>query len=228
MEMVYVPGGTFEMGSIDGDVDEQPVHAVTLDSFWIDRTEVTNAQYARCVADGRCSPPSETGSFTRGSYYGDSQFDEYSVIYVSWHDADTYCQWAGGRLPTEAVWEYAARGRDGHIYPWGSASPDDTLLNYNKNVGDTTRVGSYPGGASWVGATDMAGNVHELVADWKGEYSSEAQTDPKGSATGTSKVVRGGSWDGDKRDVRAARRSEVDPVVRFYDIGFRCVVKLGN
>lgn len=97
--MVYVPGGTFQMGSSGGLDRERPVHRVTLDSFWIDQTEVTNAQYARCVADGACGPPSVSVSYTRGSYYGDSQYSKYPVIYVSWNDATAYCEWVGGRLP---------------------------------------------------------------------------------------------------------------------------------
>jgi formylglycine-generating enzyme required for sulfatase activity len=158
MVMVYVPGGTFQMGSADEDPDEQPVHSVTLNGFWIDRTEVTNAQYAHCVGDGICIAPVGSDSSTHDSYYGVSEFDDYPVIFVNWNRADTYCQWAGGRLPTEAEWEYAARGPDGNVYPWGNDAPHDTLLNYHQNIGDTTEVGSYPGGASWVGAMDMAGN----------------------------------------------------------------------
>jgi len=246
MQMVYVPGGTFDMGSTDAEVDaalepceqdrggseycprdyyerETPRHSVTLDAFWIDRTEVTNSQYARCVADGTCSPPL-SGSLTHESYYGDSQFDEFPVIYVNWSDADTYCRWAGGRLPTEAEWEYAARGPDGNVYPWGSDPPDDTLLNYNWNVGDTTQVGSYPRGASWVGAMSMAGNVQEWVADWYGEYPSGPQTSPKGPETGDYKVVRGSSYDHDVEWVRAALRFNNHPAARPQVTGFRCVV----
>jgi formylglycine-generating enzyme required for sulfatase activity len=224
MEMVYVPGGTFRMGSTEGHSREQPVHVVTLDSFWIDRTEVANSQYARCVVDGICSLPSSTGSYTRDSYYGDSEYDDYPVIYVSWYDADAYCQWAGGRLPTEAEWEYAARGPDGHIYPWGNDSPNDTLVNYDGNVGDTTRVGSYPGGASWVGALDMAGNVWEKVADWYGEYPSEAQTNPTGPETGDRKISRGGSWTFNEDGVRADHRRYSTPDDRHFLSGFRCAV----
>jgi formylglycine-generating enzyme required for sulfatase activity len=229
MEMVYVPGGTFQMGSTDGLAgNEQPVHAVTLDGFWIDQTEVTNSQYARCFADGICFSPSKSGSSTRDSYYGDSQFDDYPVLYVSWYDAATYCGWAGGRLPSEAEWEYAARGPDGHIYPWGNDYPDGGLLNYGEFVGDTAQVGSYPDGASWVGAMDMAGNVWEWVNDWYGEYSSEVQTNPKGPETGEERVLRGGSWYGIREWLRAASRGSVPPVVRTDYYGFRCVVEPSN
>ena len=230
MEMVYTPGGAFEMGSTDGDADERPVHTVTLEGFWIDRTEVTNVQYARCVADGTCGPPSETDSATQGSYYGDSRSDDYPVIYVSWHDAETYCHWSGGRLPTEAEWEYAARGPDGHIYPWGDDAPNDALLNYEENVGDTTQVGAYPDGATWVGAMDMAGNVWEWVSDWyAGDYyASSPALAPKGPETGNLKVLRGGSWFNDEAYVRAATRSSDLPENRIYDVGFRCVVGAGD
>jgi formylglycine-generating enzyme required for sulfatase activity len=228
MVMVYVPGGTFQMGSAEGRSDEQPVHTVTLDGFWIDETEVTNAQYARCVAAGMCSPPSELRSRTRDSYYGDSQYDDYPVIWVSWDDATTYCQWAGGRLPTEAEWENAARGPDGRVYPWGNDPPNDTLANYALNVGDTTTVGSYPEGQSWVGAMDMAGNVLEWVNDWYGSYPSEPQVNPTGPASGPGRVLRGGAWSHDEEFVRAASRDFGHPDARVGGVGFRCVVEPGN
>jgi formylglycine-generating enzyme required for sulfatase activity len=252
MEMVYVPGGTFEMGSTDTEIetafdqceqhlrigqcerswfeDESPLHSVTLDSFWIDRVEVTNEQYARCVADGICSPPSELGSRTRDSYYGDTQFDDYPVLYLSWPDADTYCQWAGGRLPTEAEWEYAARGPDSVTFPWGNDPPDDSLLSYNENVGDATEVGAYPGGVSWVGAMDMAGNVWEWVTDWydSGYYASSPSHNPKGPETGDRKVLRGGSYHDDEQSVRAADRLNYPPAIRSVLVGFRCVVEPGD
>jgi formylglycine-generating enzyme required for sulfatase activity len=245
MVMVFVPKGTFEMGDTadaalaecqkysrdcrrEYFTDEEPPHTVTLDAFWIDRTEVTNAHYARCVAAGVCNPPSESSSSTRKSYYGDSQYDEYPVIYVSWDDATTYCKWAGGRLPTEAEWERAARGPDGRIYPWGNDPPDDMLLNYNWHVGDTTKVGSYPKGQSWAGALDMAGNVLEWVNDWYGDYPSGPQVNPSGPASGQWRVLRGGSWSHDPEDVRAAFRSDLHPDYRDDDYGFRCVVAPGG
>jgi formylglycine-generating enzyme required for sulfatase activity len=224
MVMFYVPGGTFQMGG----ADEQPVHSVTLDGFWIDQTEVTNAQYARCVAAGMCRSPSPLSSPTRDSYYGDSQYDDYPVIWVSWDDAAPYCLWAGGRLPTEAEWEYAARGPDGHVYPWGNDPPNYALANYGFNVGDTTKVGSYPDGESWVGALDMAGNVWEWVNDWFGSYPSEPQVNPTGPASREYRVLRGGSWYGSGEHVRAAGRDYSLPDNRFGGVGFRCVVEPGS
>jgi formylglycine-generating enzyme required for sulfatase activity len=228
MVMFYVPGGIFQMGSAEGNPDEQPVHSVTLDGFWIDETEVTNAQYARCVATSVCSSPSESGSYTRDSYYEDNQYDDYPVIWVSWDDATTYCQQVGGRLPTEAEWEYAARGPDGHVYPWGNDLPNENLANYGGNVGDTTKVGSYPDGQSWVGAMDMAGNVWEWVNDWYGSYPSESQVNPSGPASGEYRVLHGGSWYDSGEYVRVAARHGAHSGGRSVNIGFRCVGEPGS
>ncbi len=230
MVMVYVPGGSFEMGSEKELGDPQafeyrPVHTVTLDGFWIDRTEVTNAQYARCVAAGNCSAPPDWSSFKRKSYYGDSQYDVYPVIWVSWDNAAIYCGWAGGRLPTEAEWEFAARSPYGRIFPWGDNLPDATLLNYaNSKLSDTTRVGTYPKGQSWVGALDMAGNVQEWVSDWYDSYPSAPQVNPTGPASGKYRVARGGGWDNYLQSVHAAFRCHYTPVERYNLLGFRCVV----
>ena len=134
MMMVYVPEGEFEMGTTDDRMDElidrnvwddgwndaeQPAHMVYLDAYWFDMTEVTNGQHALCVADGACEEPHLARSLTRESYYGDPEFEDYPVLYVDWYMAETYCIWAGRRLPTEAEWEKAARGTDGRFYPWG-------------------------------------------------------------------------------------------------------------
>jgi serine/threonine-protein kinase len=244
MVMVYVPAGEFEMGSDDDDVDyalqlcneyrgdcerewfeaEWSVHTVALDGFWIDQTEVTNGQYRRCVEAGACDPPAESRSNTRETYYDSSAYDDYPVIYVSWHQAEDYCTWAGARLPTEAEWEYAARGPDSLIYPWGDSSPNDTLLNYDHKVKDTTKDSSYPNGVSWCGALDMAGNVWEWVADWYEEhYSSERQVNPKGPSPRENRVLRGGHWGGSPIAVRSATRSRSHPDGTYHDVGFRCV-----
>ena len=202
MVMVYVPAGNFLMGLADSDSfaqpDEKPQHTVYLDAFWIDQTDVTNAMYAKCVNVGSCNQPTELNSSTRSSYYSNSQFDNYPVIYVNWDMADKYCKWAGRQLPTEAQWEKAARGTDGRIYPWGNNAPDNTLLNYNSNVGDTTAVGNYPKGASPYGALDMAGNVSQWVADWYGDayYAISPSSNPLGSFSDPyhDRVFRGSAW----------------------------------
>ena len=147
MEMVFVPEGTFTMGSTDDDTyayrNEKPEREVFLDAFWIDKYEVTNAQYAKCVAANACDKPLGEDSSTRVGYYSDSQFANYPVVSVDWRRASAYCKWVGGRLPTEAEWEKAARGLNGNIYPWGNESPSCSLSNFSGCKGDTTEVGSY-------------------------------------------------------------------------------------
>jgi formylglycine-generating enzyme required for sulfatase activity len=250
MVMVYVPSGVFEMGSDAGTADhalqlcsadrkncqrewfedEQPAHTVALDGFWIDRTEVTNAQYRQCVKAGVCISSGNNESSTRDSYYGNSAYDDYPVIYVTWPQAETYCTWAGARLPTEAEWEYAARGPDGHIYPWGNDAPDCTKANYRGKdgncVGDTIAVGSYPAGGSWCGALDMAGNVSEWVADrYQGDYYHfSPPKNPPGPDNGTSRVLRGGAWSDHPYRIRSANRDGC-PLANLLDYGgFRCSV----
>jgi formylglycine-generating enzyme required for sulfatase activity/tRNA A-37 threonylcarbamoyl transferase component Bud32 len=236
MVMVYVPPGEFEMGSTEGRDNERPVHTVALDDFWIDQTEVSNAQYRRCVQAGDCSPPENSSSSTRVLYYRTSTYDNYPVIHVTWHQAADYCAWAGAQLPTEAEWEYAARGPEGRVYPWGDEF-DGTRLNYcdancrhehadetvDDGHADTAPVGSYPGGASWCGALDMAGNVFEWVADWYDDNPSEAQVNPTGPETGVEKVQHGGGWRTDQNNVRAAYRPHHAPDDHYDDVGFRCV-----
>jgi serine/threonine-protein kinase len=223
MVMVYVPAGTFQMGSDEGDLGasspEFPRHAVTLNGFWMDQTEVANAQYDRCVEDGSCRPSGFAEDEERTG-------DDYPVETVSWHDAATYCEWVGGRLPTEAEWEYSARGPDGRTYPWGDQAPTTELCSFANNVIGTTAVGSYPAGASWCGALDLAGNVAEWVADWYDEdyYGSSPAENPTGPAEGDFKVLRGGSWGSDQVGVRAADRSYHVPPDHIYGgVGFRCV-----
>jgi formylglycine-generating enzyme required for sulfatase activity len=238
MVQVYVPAGSFQMGSDAGDSDEEPVHPVTLDAFWIDRTEVTNAMYALCVEAGKCPPPSSSKSYSRDSYYGNAQFDNYPVIYVTWDNAKTYCEWAGRRLPTEAEWEKAARETDGRTYPWGNEQPAGNLLNFadsntnfdwsDKTVddgyADTSPAGNYPDGASPYGALDMAGNVWEWVNDWYdgAYYGNSLSENPQGPASGQYRVLRGGSWSDDDGGVRAAFRLRGEPGSFYDSIGFRC------
>jgi len=226
--LVYVPAGEFTMGSDNGSSDEKPVHTVYLDAFWIDQTEVTNKQYKACVDAGVCEPPSDFSSVTHPSYYGNSEFDDYPVIWVNWDKANRYCEvWTGigGELPTEAQWEKAARGTDTREYPWGNDTPNVNLLNYNSNVGDTTEVGKYTSGASIYGAYDMAGNVWEWVNDWYDEtyyQSSSSSNNPLGPETGQFRVLRGGSWTNFESAVRSTLRYWGDSKYTLINDGFRC------
>jgi formylglycine-generating enzyme required for sulfatase activity len=225
MKLLYVPAGSFAMGSEDTDDAEKPVHNVLLDPFWIDETEVTNGMYARCVADGKCDLPQAKESLTRKMYYGEPKYNNYPVIYVDWNMAGGYCAWAGRRLPTEAEWEKAARGSEAFLYPWGNTKPDANLLNYHDSIGDTTEVGTYPKGASPYGALDMAGNVWEWVYDWFAPdyYQSSPAANPQGPANGQMHVLRGGSWNLNEDLVRSTYRGR-HPSSPNLGIGFRCAL----
>ena len=217
MAMVFVAAGEFPMGSNDGDSDEKPVHTVYLDAFWIDKYEVTNAQYKHCVAAAACKPW-DLAVVSR--WNGDRQ----PVLGVDWEDARAYCQWVGGRLPTEAEWEKAARGTDGRTYPWGNDWDAGKLNSTGTGPGRTTDLGSYPGGASPYGALDMAGNVWEWVADWydEGYYGRSPARNPTGPDSGTSRVLRGGSWGKGSDFARCAYCSGLAPNGRSGSVGFRC------
>lgn len=215
---VYVPAGEFLMGSPDGvgDDDEHPQHTVYLDAFWIMQTEVTNAQYTKCVTAGACSAPNN-------SRWQDAAYADHPVTDVNWNQATEYAQWVGGRLPTEAEWEKAARGTDGRTYPWGEEQPDQSLANCCDFVNDITPVGSYPAGVGPYGALDMAGNVWEWTADWYASnyYSWSSVQNPTGPDSGVLRVLRGGAFWVDASPVRVAYRLRYSPYVRYRDLGFR-------
>jgi len=237
MVMMYVPQGAFTMGDTneqamaecqqvatdckpDYFTDEQPPHSVVLEAFWIDKTELTNEMYAKCVNAGACQAPSSPSSNTRTSYYGNPQYDNYPVIFVNWQDAHDYCAWAGTRLPSEVEWEKAARGTDERAFPWGNSSPDANLANFKSK--DTVAVGSYPSGASPYGVLDMAGNVWNWLNDWYGVYPGG---DPAGSPFfGTQwRTMRGGPWASlGGTSLRSAYRGSDYPVNSTSRLGFRC------
>ena len=222
MAMVYVAEGEFEMGSTTGDDDEKPVRKVYLDAYWIDKYEVSNRQYALCVAAGACSRPRSKKSETRSSYYGNPKYNNYPVMYVSWYQAQDYCECARGELPTEAQWEKAARGIDGRTYPWGDRFPNRSLANYDMNKGDTTKVSNYSAGASPYGALNMAGNVCEWVRDNYGPYQADELENSRGPTKEGAKVIRGGSWGISFNSIRAAYRDFSDPTHTDDGVGFRC------
>jgi formylglycine-generating enzyme required for sulfatase activity len=241
MLMVYVPAGEFTMGAQAAPAalpGEEPLHGVYLKGYWIDSTEVTNAEYAACVAAGACDLPDSDGSYLRSSYFSHETCADYPVVHVSWFDAQVYCEWAGRRLPTEAEWEKAARGTDGRIYPWGNEPPTAERANFcddncpsdqrdtsvDDGYTDTSPVGSYPDGAGFYGALDMAGNVWEWVADWSqiDYYSVSPPANPSGPSEGKTRVVRGGSWVNIPQMLRASNRWAAKPEISTDGFGFRC------
>ena len=214
-KMVLVPAGSFDMGSGESS-DEQPVHTVYVDAFYMDEYEVTNAQYWKFMsATGHREP----------RYWDDSDYNQPNqpVVGVDWNDAVAHARWAGKRLPTEAEWEYAARGGlSGRKYPWGDPI-STSQANYGSNVGKPVPVGSYS--ANGYGLYDMAGNVYEWCSDWYDEdyYSSSPSRNPQGPSSGSYRVLRGGSWNYSPGGLRAANRVNFSPADTNDGRGFRCV-----
>jgi formylglycine-generating enzyme required for sulfatase activity len=213
--------------------DEYPLHTVYVDSFMIDKYEVTNAEYAACVTAGACPPHYSLGSYSRTSYYNNPLYANYPVIYVDWFNAQAYCNWKDKRLLTEAEWEKAARSPLSRAFVWGDLAPSCSLTNFQNDglsptqfcVGDTSEIGAYPAGASPYGALDMAGNVWEWTADWYQYeyYSTSPSSNPTGPATGTAKVIRGGSWLHQRWDIRLSVRSSLTPYNAYSNFtGIRC------
>src|SRR5512133_430272 len=216
MPQVRIPEGTFRMGGMDARSapEERPAHNVTLHAYWIDQLEVTNAMYLLCLKSGGCTAPQSFKSQRRTEYFNNPEFNDYPVVYVTWGQAKAFCEWAGERLPTEAEWERAARGDDWRTFPWGEDKADGLLANYNMIVGDTSRVGTYPRGASPFGVLDMAGNVAEWTNDFYSGtiYASlDGATDPTGPESSSSfmRVVRGGSLGDAEINIRVPKRSSV-------------------
>jgi formylglycine-generating enzyme required for sulfatase activity len=243
-EEVIVPAGQFLMGCTSDlyptgcDTDTYPVHAVYLDAFFIDRTEVTNAQYNACVAAGVCGERLHCASETRPDYCENSRYANYPVIGVDWWRADEYCRWIGKRLPTEAEWEKAARGTDLRKYPWGNDDVTCERANFlierypdrDPCVGDTVAIGGYPDNVSPYGALDMSGNVSEWVNDWYEPhyYYKSPYYNPPGPDITVKRehLVRGGSWQDNARSVTTLVRLDESEIYKTRRIGIRCARSL--
>jgi formylglycine-generating enzyme required for sulfatase activity len=253
IEQVWVPAGSFLMGTDEATASElkalnppswvkrelayeQPQHQVTLTSgYWLDKYEVTQAAFQAFVDDGGYLQRdywSEPGwlwlSKQTAGKLPIQCFKEntpaWPRVCVTWYEAEAYAHWRGGRLPTEAEWEYAARGPESRRYPWGN-SFDNTKANVVDSM-DPAPVGNYPAGVSWVGAHDMAGNAMEWVQDWLDPhyYELNIQNDPPGPSKGYNKVEKGGWWGSNLFVARAAyRHFEDPPTYQDYHIGFRIV-----
>ncbi len=235
---VWVPGGSFMMGSAAGREDEAPVHQVTLDGFRIGKHEVTNDAYAAFLNDAQPADVSQWLDidswdcgivFFEGVYQAKAQLGQHPVVMVTWHGAVAYCEHYGYRLPTEAEWEYAAAGPGARVYPWGNEWDGGKCCHWGNRgpLGETFAVASFPAGVSWCGALDMAGNVWEWCSDWYSAtyYTQSPAANPTGPDGGGDRVLRGGSWynNYDTEDYfRCAVRLYYFPTNRYDRYGFRC------
>ena len=250
VEMVFVPAGEFSMGSDRLGEDEQPLHQVYLDAFWLDRYEVTNAQFAKFVAETNYQTTAEqhgwgwilvegtlqemNGADWQHPYGTNSDINDRSdhpVVLVSWADANAYCRWAGKRLPTEAEWEKAARGPIVQSYAWGEVYDSSKANTQETQRHDTMPVGSFsPHGDSPYGAADMSGNVSEWVADWYADdyYQYASANNPLGPTSGTEKILRGGAWFFEALYAQTAFRYNLNPEYTYSFTGFRCALSPVN
>lgn len=236
--LIEIPAGSFTMGSDDWGNDEKPVHAVSLDTYYIGTFEVTVAQWRKFVkATGfRTEAEKGDGAHVYNDRYwekvGDAswrkpyffQTEQNPVVCISFNDVQAYCTWAGLRLLTEAEWEKAARGTDGRDYPWGDNwGPNKCNLFEGDNYNYTSPVGSFPAGASPYGVMDMAGNVLEWCSDWydAGYYSVSPDSNPHGPVSGDFRVNRSGGWGSDTKELRCSFRAYLAPPSRNCFLGFR-------
>ncbi len=222
IDMTLVPAGCFSMGSADLP-DAQPNRQCFDLPYWINVTEVTNAQYSECVDDAACTPPRDPYN------WANADFAQHPIVNVDWFQAQTYCEWQNGRLPNEREWEYAARGVDSWEYPWGMDFDGErvNMLGATDTYAQTAPAGTFPDGASWVGALDMAGNVWEWVYSMYNPYpynlgdGREADT---GDDLSIHRVMRGGAWGNDHPVyMRTSGRNRLFPNQIVIGVGFRCV-----
>jgi serine/threonine-protein kinase len=217
--MVLIPAGTFEMGRASDDPAEGPPHQMSVESFFMDKTEVTNEQYAEFVKETGHKAPDDWKDGTYPPGKGD-----FPVVNVEWLDARAYAEWAGKRLPSEVEWEYAARGTDGRRYPWGSEPRPDAAFTKESGVKSAQPVGSAPAGVSPFGMLDMNGNVWEWCEDTFHVY--PGSTYQAKAEELRFKIIRGGSFESEQKVTDAITRNWVDPAYIKPTIGFRCAKSL--
>jgi formylglycine-generating enzyme required for sulfatase activity len=223
--MTFIPAGPFVRGS-NLYPDEKPIATVVLDAFWIDTREVTVAQYDACIEAGACTPTPV------GRYYNRDRPERaaHPINGVTWHQANAFCRWSGGRLPTEAQWEKAARGTDGRLYPWGLDEPSCArAVMDQKGVNGCGRRTTWPSGSKLAGQSPygvlgMAGNVYEWTADWYAEdaYQTGPRRNPLGPEAGDKRVLRGGSWLTRPAGMRSTYRLSARPDFVLSAVGVRC------
>jgi eukaryotic-like serine/threonine-protein kinase len=226
--MIYIPAGEFTLGSdTGGDIASRPAQKIDLAAFYIDKYEVTNEMYDACVYAVECRKPTSMGSAKRNTYYKNPVFANYPVIYVNWKMANAYCEWRGGRLPTEAEWEKAARGaQDERIYPWEGGELSCGFANYQSCNGDTTPVDQYEKGKSPYGVYDMAGNVWEWTSTMFKPYPYDAADGREEQLKPGDRIIRGGGWGLflGSASIRVDVRLKVDPNYSGSAVGFRCAL----
>lgn len=222
INQVYIPAGEFTMGANTKFIGYK-AHKVYLDAYWIDQTDITNSMYAICMKAGNCKRPAYLNN-----YFNNPKYADYPVVYVNWYAAQAFCAWEGGNLPTEAQWEKAARGLDGRPYPWGTAAPDISLLNYNGDHADIVSAYDYLIGLSPYGLLQMSGNVRQWVSDWyqRNYYSISPYKNPQGPDSGQYKSLRGGAFDDNAQEVETFYRAYHLPTSAGQDRGFRCAMDM--
>lgn len=238
MEMVYIPAGKFEMGSESGNADQTPIHTVQLNGFWLDRTEVTNEMFVRFLnaqgnqQEGGTTWLDPTDPFVRivdkdGVWQTRSERDNnYPALKVSWYGAKAYCAWAGRDLPTEAQWEYAAKGMENRRFPWGNDDPVCSLARFSGCGNSPVEVGSLLSGANVWGVLNLAGNVAEWTNDrYAADYYSQSpQENPPGPINGYYRVIRGGSWQTTYLPLQTFNRKWAGADENINSVGFRCAM----
>jgi formylglycine-generating enzyme len=222
VRMVLVPAGEFYMGADDDQVAAMPRHPVYLDDYYVDVYEVSQTRYKECLEAGGCELTAGTGELMNRPVW-----DEHPMMDITWYDAQEYCEWRGGNLPTEAQWEKAARGTDERRFPWGNEPVTCERARYGECGWMTAPVGTHPEGASPYGVEDMAGNAWELIYDWYQQdyYSVSPYENPTGPEEPTAyKSERGGAWFYEADLMTAIWRNNLPPTAHYLYVGFRCVI----